>query len=210
VQGACKYNFQLTNINDFIQITLDLMLLEIGLIIDVIAQVAVSDTWLVGPLASTLGSKARMAGLVNMIQNHIPAATPREVAIPASLVYSYVSQHFVVNGSCPDAVDNAPTILPTLTMAPGPVTNGRLVSVTITFDSSIKGSLNMAWLGPWGGIESTNVTMDASTPGKGTANVPGDLSGHVWGVLTGGVAGSEQDLAKMAVAGPEVVWVTQP
>ena len=210
IQGTCGYNFDMTSINDFVSIVLTLILLEIGLLLDVIAQVAVTDTWMVAPLATTLGSKARMSGMVNMMQNHIAAAAPREVSIPSSLVYSYVMNNFVTSGSCPNTPDNAPTVIPPLTVANGPITNGRLTSVIVTYDSSIKGTLNMAWMGPWGSLESTVVTADASTAGMGTANVPTDLSGHVWGVLTNGVAASSKDVPNIAVAGPAIVWVTQP
>jgi hypothetical protein len=208
--SPCKYNYELNNVNDFIDIALSLLLLEIGLLLDVIGQVALTDTWIVAPLASTLGSKARMSGMVNMMQNHIAAAAPREVAIPWSLVYSYVSTHYVASGSCPDKISNAPPVLPSYNITPGETSNGRLMNVKLKYDISIKGTLSMVWLGPWGALDSTTITVDANVPGTGTANVPADLSGHVWGVLANGVPKTSSDLKTMAVTGPEMVWVTQP
>lgn len=148
-----------------------------------------------------------MAGMVNMMQNHIVAAAPREVMLPADLVYSYVINHYVVPNSCPNAVPFSP--IPPLTITNPPVTGTqRVTSVNISYDSSIKGTLSMAWLGPWGNVEYTPVT--STTAGQGTASVPTDLSGHVWGVLTNATGYSASNLAMIAVAGPEVVWVTQP
>ena len=205
--GMCSYNFPISDVDDFVHVALTLILLEIGLILDVISIVVLSDTWMLGPLASTLGSKARMAGMVNMMQNHIVAAAPREVMLPADLVYSYVINHYVVPNSCPNAVPFSP--IPPLTITNPPVTGTqRVTSVNISYDSSIKGTLSMAWLGPWGNVEYTPVT--STTAGQGTASVPTDLSGHVWGVLTNATGYSASNLAMIAVAGPEVVWVTQP
>jgi hypothetical protein len=204
--GLCSYNFPITDVDDFVHVGLTLILLEIALLLDVISVVISSDPWLIGPLASTLGSKARMAGMVNMIQNHIPAAAPREVMIPAPLVYSYAMNHYVVPNSCPNPLPYS--TIPPLKVISTPVTGTqRLTTVTVTFDASQK-DLSMAWIGPWGGVEYTPVVPLSNT--QGTANVPGDLSGHVWGVLTNGTGATAQNLPTIAVAGPEIVWVTQP
>ena len=136
--GLCQYNFPIANIDDFVHVALTLLLLEIGLFLDVISVTVLSDPWLVGALASTLGSKSRMAGMVNMMQDHIVAAAPREAWIPADLVYSYVSNHYVVPKSCP--VEVPFTAIPPLTITTTPVTGTqRLESVTISFDASITG-----------------------------------------------------------------------
>jgi hypothetical protein len=211
--GMCSYNFAISNVDDFVDIALTLILLEIGLLLDVIGTVVLSDPWLIGPLASTLGSKSRMAGMVNMMQDHMVAAAPREAMIPADLVYSYAMNHYVVGNSCPMGGTTGDlggyTAIPLLTATHAPVTGTqRVTSVTLSFDTKITGSLFMAWLGPWGGIEYTPVV--SSGAGQGTATVPNDLSGHVWGVLTSASGGTVQDLMKVAVAGPEMVWVTNP
>jgi len=100
------------------------------------------------------------------------------------------------------------TISP-LTITDPPVTGTqRVTSVNISYDSGIKGTLSMAWLGPWGNVEYTPVT--STTAGQGTASVPMDLSGHVWGVLMNATGHSASNLAMIVVTGPEMVWVTQP
>jgi hypothetical protein len=208
IMESCTYSYPIANVADFMQVVLRLILLEIALLLDVISVVVTTDTWMIGPLASALGSKARMAGLVNMMQNHIPAAAPREVMLPAELVYSYVTNHYVKSGTCKDA----PTynVVPPLTITPAPMEAGRVKSVTIAYDAAQKGGLYMAWLGAWGGIEYTNVIPDTGTPGKGTTTVPTDLSGHVWGVLTNATDKAVGDLPNYSVGGPEILWVTQP
>ena len=206
--GLCSYNFPIASVDDFVHVALTLILLEIGLLLDAMATLVLSDPWLISPLASTLGSKARMAGMVNMMQDHMVAAAPREAWIPADLVYSYAYNHYVVPKSCPmgGSTGDLPgyTALPPLTLTNPPVTGTqRVTSVTVTYDSSITGNVFIAWLGPWGSIEYTPVV-------SGSATVPSDLSGHVWGVLTNASGGSVQDLMKVAVAGPDMVWVTNP
>jgi hypothetical protein len=208
IMGTCTYNLPISNVDDFVDVALTLILLEIALILDVISLVVLSDTWMVAPLASTLGSKSRMAGMVNMMQNHIPAAAPREVVMPASIVYSYVSNHYVQAASCKDTP--AFNVIASLEITPAPMVAGRVNSVTINFDSANKGSLSMAWLGAWGSVEYSPVVVDPNHAGQGTATVPGDLSGHVWGVLTNATGAALKDLPSMAVAGPEIVWITQP
>jgi hypothetical protein len=208
IMGACSYSFPISSVDDFVHVALTLILLEIALLLDVISLVVLSDTWMIAPLSSTLGSKARMAGMVNMMQNHIPAAAPREVVMPAEFVYSYVINHYVVQGSCKDTPPF--NVIAPLTITPAPMDGGRVKSVTISYDAANKGSLSMAWLGPWGNVEYTPVTPDQNTQGKGTATVPDDLSGHVWGALTNGTGASVGDLPSMTVAGPDVLWVTQP
>lgn len=204
--GLCSYNFPITDVDDFVHVVLTLILLEIALLLDVVSAVVASDPWLIGALSSTLGSKARMAGMVNMMQNHIPAAAPREVMMPAPLIYSYVMDHYVVPNSCPNPLPYS--TIPPLTITSTPISGTqRLTTVTVTFDASEK-NLSMAWVGPWGGVEYTPVVPISNT--QGTASVPTDLSGHVWGLLVNGTGASAQDLPTIAVAGPEIVWVTQP
>jgi hypothetical protein len=204
--GLCSYNFPISSVDDFVVVALTLILLEIGLLLDAMANLVLSDPWLISPLASTLGSKARMAGMVNMMQDHIVAAAPREAWIPADLVYSYAYNHYVVPNSCPmnGATGGLPgyTALPSLTLSNPPVSGtGRVTAVTVSYPSSITGTLFIAWLGPWGSVEYTPVV-------NGNSSVPSDLSGHVWGVLTNASGGSVQDLMNVAVAGPDMVWVT--
>lgn len=210
--GLCSYNYVIANIDDFVDAALTLILLEIGVLLDVISRIALSDPWLIAPLASTLGSKSRMAGLVNMMQDHIVAAAPREAQIPADLVFSYAMNHYVVSKSCPVGGTTGDlagyTAYPALTISAPPISGtGRVTNVTLSFDASIKGNLFMAWLGPWGSVEYTPVT---STSGGGTTSVPSDLSGHVWGVLTSASGMTVQNIMGSTVAGPDMLWVTNP
>jgi len=208
VVKPCKYKFPQNNIEEFVKNSLTIVLLEIGLLLDTIGLVVSTDIWLVAPLASTIGSKARMAGLINMMQNHIPAAAPREVAMPADLVYSYIMNNYVEPNSCPDKLPF--TTYPPLPVVRGPVENNILKSITVTFDDSKKAGLKMAFLGPWGKTYYEAVTPDPSKPGSGTVNVPAGLSGHVWGVLVSGEVQNAHDLHTVTVAGPEMIWVSEP
>jgi hypothetical protein len=209
IMGNCQYNWPISSVDDFTKVVLTIALLEIGLLLDIIASVVSSDPWLVGCLASTLGSKSRMAGMVNMMQNHIPAAAPREAMLPAELVYSYVANHYIVKDSCPQKLDYPQ--YPTMTVAPtNPLTgtDARVTEVEIQYSRVPEGDHWMAWIGAWGKVWYTKV--QSTGEGKGTASVPNELSGHVWGVLTNATDVKLADLEKATVAGPEMVWVTQP
>ncbi|KAH8597848.1 Cupredoxin [Bisporella sp. PMI_857] len=202
VVDQCKYRYPIANIQDFIKVSLTLTLLEVGLLLDTIGAIVSTDAWMVGPLASTLGSKARMAGLINMMQNHAPAAAPREVAMPAALVYSYINNKYIEPNSCPDKLPY--TSYPSIPLTEGSRQNGKLTSINVNGDSSIQQpGMQMAWLGPWGKVWYEEVK-------DGKANVPAELSGHVWGVLVKNKVQSMSELPSVTIAGPEMVWVTQP
>ena len=203
--GACTYNVPDANTDDFLHVALSLILLIIGLHIDAITALAASDPWIVPCIATSLGAKTRMMAVVNMMQGHVAAAAPREVAIPAPLVYSYITQNYAP--SCQGAPSFG-TAIPPLKVTntvkqPG---SDRVTGVTVSVDPKLQsqGQLFLTWLGPWGAIPSSPVGPD------GSAVVPTSLYGHVWVVLTNKEVTSMKDLAQAAVAGPELVWITQP
>jgi hypothetical protein len=208
----CKYNYPSNTVDDFISTSLTVLHLEIGILLTIMASFAGSDSWMIAPLASTMGSKSRMAGLINMMQNHLAASAVREVALPLDLVYSYATSHYIVAGSCPDKLAET-TVYPMLTVS-DKVTTGqapkqRLTSMTVKWDGGdSNGDLWMAFLGPWGSIEYSQVSKGAS--GTGTVNVPASLYGWVWGTLTNKRDVAAKDLGKSTVAGPEMIWVTSP
>ena len=207
IMGNCQYNWPISKVEDFTKVVLHIALLEIGLLLDIIASVVSTDPWLVGCLASTLGSKSRMAGMVNMMQNHIPAAAPREALLPAELVYSYVANRYVVKDSCPQKLSY--TEYPPLKISPKGPQKGADARVTeVEIEIVPAGDHWMAWIGAWGKVWYTKIQNGGN--GKGTASVPNELSGHVWGVLTNSANVKLEDLEKATVAGPEMVWVTQP
>ncbi len=204
LNGLCQYNFPINSLTDFVDIALVILLLEIGLLLDVTGQISQSDPWMITALGSTLGSKARMTGMINMMQNHLPAVTPREVMIPSDLVYSYAMNHYIVQNSCPTKLGY--TVLPPYKLTAANTSNSRLTSVHVAYDSSLQHpQMYVAWVGPWGGIEYSSVASD------GTAGVPSDLYGHVFGVLTSAnTVTNVNNLMSIAITGPEMIWVTQP
>jgi hypothetical protein len=186
-----------------------LLLLEIGTLLDITTLTAVSDPWLTPALSTNMGSKSRMTAVVNMMQNHLAATAPREVMIPAPLVYSYAMSKYVISGSCPDKLSFTNVYPPLPAVKVVDTASKRTTSINFTIDSSIKdtSSLFVSWLGPWGNLLFSPVKVDG---GKGSADVPADLYGHVWAVLVTKKDIKTQDLPGVTVAGPEVVWVTQP
>jgi hypothetical protein len=209
LSGTCKYTFPISTVDDFVDTVLVLLLLELGTLLDITTLTAVSDPWLTPALTSNMGSKARMTAVVNMMQNHLAATAPREVMIPAPLVYSYAARKYVVPGSCPDKLSLTTIYPPLPAVKVVDAASKRTTSITFTIDAGIKDTLSLfvAWLGPWGNLLFSPVKVDV---GKGSADVPIDLYGHVWAVLVTKDGIKSQDLPGVTVAGPEVVWVTQP
>lgn len=205
--GKCKYNYPIKTVEDFTKTSLTFVLLEIGLLLDIISSIVATDPWMIGCLASTLGSKSRMAGMINMMQNHIPAAAPREAALPADLVYSYVYKNYVAKGSCPQTLNYK--VWESLDVVVQSATGlTKLTEVTISYEKVDTGKHWVAWIGAWGKVWYTKVSTVVD--GKGIAPVPVDLSGHVWAVLTSAADVKYEDLHNVVVAGPSMVWVTYP
>ncbi len=211
VMSTCTLNLPAISagVDVFLEAVVTLLHLEIGLLLDSSGQMAVSDSWMVPALATQVGAKSRMAAVVNMMQGHSPAAAPREAVVPAPLAYSYAFQKYV--SSCPDSatLDKAfgkplpalqvTNVATTITAADAA---GRALSVTVALGSNT-GSLFIAWIGAWGSLEFTSVSVP-----DGTAAVPTELSGHVWIVLVNKRDVKAHDLPGVTVAGPELVWVS--
>ncbi|KAI1307797.1 hypothetical protein F5Y03DRAFT_116543 [Xylaria venustula] len=216
ITPCAKYDFAavLTDVDAWLSTVLTGLHLSMGATIDVLAKLGVSDPWTTPALATGLGSQARMSALVNLMQNHVAAAAPREALLPSGLATSYVAAHYAQDPSCARNSDsngngngNSTTTFTALTvqnktMQADP---GRVTAITVEIPKGKEGSaLFMAWIGPWGGIKYTSV--DAKT---GVADVPDSLSGHVWAVLTSQSDVVAAELDSVTVAGPEILWVSQ-
>ncbi|KAB5555028.1 hypothetical protein GE09DRAFT_1033114 [Coniochaeta sp. 2T2.1] len=208
--GTCTYTIPADNVDQWLESTLHILLLETGVMIDVIALSAATDSWLVPALATQIGAKARMTAVVNMMQNHIAAAAPREAMVPSQLAWSYASQHWASN--CQGQIANVgvnkawPKLEVVSVNGLGSTTRTGSVTFKLEGDwtSSNPGGLWIAWIAAWGTLRFTPVAAD------GSANVPTELYGHVWAVLVNKGEGKVRDLVGITVAGPELVWVSQP
>ncbi|KAK0636459.1 hypothetical protein B0T17DRAFT_551741 [Bombardia bombarda] len=211
LHGSCSYKLQdasvTTNVDGFLHAALTLLLLEIGLLTDISALIAAGDPWLVPILVTEVGAKSRMTAVVNMMQNHIAAAAPREVMIPAPLAWSYATTHYVRDCQGPAVAGMPDKTWPTLEVTATQAAaagGGRTTGITVQFDGAgSAGSKYLAWVGPWGGLQFTDLAAD------GTASVPTELFGHVWIVVVSKKDGVKlQDLPGVTVAGPEILWVS--
>ncbi|KAI1176706.1 hypothetical protein F4777DRAFT_545770 [Nemania sp. FL0916] len=214
--GKFDFATALTDVDVWLQAVLAGLQLSIGATLDALTQLSAGnggdDAWTIPALAAGVGSQARMAALVNLMQNHVAAAAPREILIPSALATSYIAAHYAKDASCappspsPDSKASAFPALAITAKTTNP-SSGRVQSITIEVpkDAATKdGGLFIAWLGPWGGLSFTSVDAASST-----ADVPSALSGHVWAVLTNKDGVKAQDLDGVTVAGPEMFWVSQ-
>ncbi|KAI1369307.1 hypothetical protein F5Y08DRAFT_150421 [Xylaria arbuscula] len=202
----------LTDVDTWLSTVLTGLHISIGATLDALSALGASDPWVTPALATGLGSQARMSALVNLMQNHVAAAAPREVLLPASLATSYIATYYATDSSCAapststskDKDSNAigKLVIQAKTLEPA---TDRVKEVTVEIPEDNKGDgLFVAWLGPWGGLQYTSV--DAQS---GRADVPLSLSGHVWAVMTSKSGVAAADLESVAVAGPEFMWVSQ-
>ncbi|KAI8632445.1 hypothetical protein F5Y19DRAFT_364192 [Xylariaceae sp. FL1651] len=211
VVKACNFDLSasLASVDTWLATVLTGLQLSIGATLDGMTLLAASDPWVIPALATGLGAQSRMSALVNMMQNHVAAAAPREVSIPNALATSYIAAHYTQgssSGSCAPPTAITAKALPALVvkdkvMQPN---TGRVTQITVEIPQGSSGEHFIAWLGPWGDLQYTSV--DAT---NATAGVPDSLSGHVWAVLTSQKDVKAADIATVTVAGPEVLWVSQ-
>jgi hypothetical protein len=197
--NVCEYDFKMDTVEDFLDTVVTGILLEIGLLVNVLATVAKNDPWFVPSLATSLGSKSRMSGVLNMMQSHMAAAAPREVSLPPGLVYAYAHNEWVK--SCPSDIEGFED-LPALNIedVKKDQASGKTTSFKLKSDGNEEGGW-AAFIGAWGKVYSEKVSYD------GKVEVPGDLHGHVWVVLTSEDEVDGQDLYNVTVAGPAMVWL---
>lgn len=212
--NVCSYTWPSKDegVTAWLDALLRIILLQLAYYTDVATTSASSDPWMVPALITAITSKARMAAVVNLMQNHVAAPAPREVLLPRELAYSYVAMHYVA--SCPDggSMDWAGTVYPPLAFsdvkrAPGPDgRNGTATEVKVDMSTldGMMGDRYIAWIGPWGMLEYTPISAD------GSAMVPAGMYGHVWAVVTSQKDMKLREIVNVVMAGPEVLWVGQP
>ncbi|KAK1827346.1 hypothetical protein QBC39DRAFT_362145 [Podospora conica] len=193
----------------FLHAVKSLNALGIGALIDTTAAVAATDPWLVPLVATEIGSKARMAAVINLMQNHTAAPMPREVLVPADLAWSYVMTHFVA--SCPDVIAGLPAKpYPPIQEVVKEEAGGRTVSLTVKYDAAAGqgGQHYVAWMGSYG--------LGGFSPiHGGKVAVPEDMFGNVWiavvsnpnVAIVSNPNAPAGGIGKHMVAGPETVWI---
>ncbi|KAI1321912.1 hypothetical protein F5Y16DRAFT_413577 [Xylariaceae sp. FL0255] len=219
--SVCNFDLGATlqSVDTWLSTLLAGLQISTGAILDAIALTAVSDPWLTPLLASGLAARTRMSALLNLMQNHVAAAAPREVLVPIELAASYIESNFAAAaGSC-EAPPNSSSSTSSTTAATYPTleitteikdpTTTRLTAISITIPSSSTASQStdgffIAWLGLWGDLSYTSV--DAT---NNTAAVPDSLSGNVFAVLTNSVDAVAANLSAVSVAGPALLWFGQ-
>ncbi|KAJ4289410.1 hypothetical protein N0V88_006890 [Collariella sp. IMI 366227] len=209
VPASCTYKLPMGNVDDFLRALGKLNTVQIGALIDISARVAAQDSFVVPILMTQVGAKSRAAGVVNMMQDHVAAAQPREVAVPVRLAWSFVMEEFVE--SCPEEVkiDGMPDKpWGGLTIAGKEEENGEVVSVKLAYDAgkTSEGQF-VAWMGPYGTLEFTPVVLEGSDK---MATVPDGFYGDVWIAVVDKSEIKLDELGDHMIAGPEMVWITEP
>lgn len=210
VKPACRVSFPAENIDEWLAAVQNLLTLQIGVLTDAITQLASSDPWLVPALGTQIGAKSRSSAVINMIQRHKASPAAREPLLPAKLALSFVRRKFVQ--SCPEEIKSSlaeAKQLPELTFVDkkklGSTDSVTAVNVLIPAGAPQDGDLYVAWIGAWGSLQFTVVRRS-----DGFATVPANMYGTLWAVLTTKQNVKLQEVADVAVAGPEPIWVADP
>lgn len=199
----CAYDLPLATVDSFVETTLALLLLEIGLYGDILESIG--ERWAVPLLAGALGAKARSAGLVALMRNHTVAAAPGEAALPPELAYSCLSRYVAF---CPEGDEASTELARGFKALPGLDVSGRettpdgarVTKVALGYEGEGR---YVAWVGAFGEVTFTEVEGEV-------AEVPEGLYGNAWAVVTKERGVERGELEGVAVAGPEMVWVGQP
>ncbi|KAJ6445476.1 extracellular serine-rich protein [Purpureocillium lavendulum] len=207
IPDVCQYQWPGSSIDDYVETILKVLMLETALLLDTVAAIASTDPWLAPCMASAIGAKSSMAGVIGLMQNHTASPAPREVALPPDLVYSYLRRNCI--HSCPsDTLQGWSAPLAPLNIigrVNDPAT-GRLKTIQISHVDSLKSDDQryVAFLGPYGQVLYSPLNKD------NTAEVPPNLYAYVWVVMTKAKDASLRDLYNDALAGPEMIWVSKP
>lgn len=218
---ACALKLPLGDqIDDYVIASLVLLKLEIGALADVSVLIAQKDSWFLPALVTEVGAKSRMSAVINMIQNKNAAAAPREVLLPVELAWSYAMTHFIE--SCPSSTAGKIANMPEKPFPPlevvhkelsGAEADDRALSVTLNFTvpADAEGGKGngrehwVAWVGPWGTYEYTK--LDEKTM---VAEVPENMFGYVWIAVVNDDSVGLSELEDVTVAGPQIVWTSNP
>ncbi|KAK4176954.1 hypothetical protein QBC36DRAFT_372790 [Triangularia setosa] len=199
--GGCKWKLPLDDgVVGFLEAWNSLNLVQIGALIDISAQIAKEDPFLVPVLLTQAGAKSRAAGVVNMMRGHLASVSPREIGVPVPLVWSYVLGNYV--DSCPEEVkveglDKAWPGAKVANVEAGE--DGVVTRVEVEYEGS--GEHWVAWIGPWGELEYAKVE------GGKKVGVPKGWTGDVFVVVVDKEGLGLGELAGHVVAGPEQVWL---
>ncbi|SPN98400.1 uncharacterized protein DNG_01445 [Cephalotrichum gorgonifer] len=210
----CAYDLPLGSVDDFVSTVLALVYVEIGLYGDFLPRMAAGEVWMLPALAGALGVKTRAAGLLDMMQSHGPGAASGEAILPPGLAYSYLSRYV---SFCPDedtvstGLEEKFKKLPRLGISAKGTTpdGGRVTSVGVDFDGKGKGKGKgegkyVAWIGSYGDVRFSDLGDG------GVAEVPSEMYGLLWAVVTEKRDVGVDELVDVAVTGPEALWVAQP
>ncbi|KAK4228576.1 hypothetical protein QBC38DRAFT_535712 [Podospora fimiseda] len=198
ILSSCKWKLPLDTVDSFLSAYNKINLAQIGALIDISGQVATADPWVVPILLTQVGSKSRAAGVVNMMQNHMASISPREVAVPAILAWSYVLNNYVEN--CPSALtiegekEKKWPVLTVPTVKPG--------EITVKYDGKAGEAAFVAFIGPYGELEYSSVDDKSKI-----VKVPEGWSGDVFIVVTNKAGVKLDELEDFVIAGPELVWL---
>ncbi|KAK0726430.1 hypothetical protein B0T21DRAFT_453057 [Apiosordaria backusii] len=174
----------------------------IGALIDISAQIAKEDPFLVPVVMTQVGAKSRAAGVVNMMRNHLAGVAPREIGVPVGLAWSFVLGKYVE--SCPEEVKveglEGNKAWPGVKVAKVETgEDGLAVRAEVEYEGS--GEHWVAWIGPWGELEYSKVEE-----GK-KVGVPKGWTGDVFVVVVDREGVGLGEIGKHVVAGPEQVWL---
>ena len=187
----------------------------IGATIGLAEHLAVTDPLLIKSISSILTVESRHDAFFRHIEGEVPNPAPFDTGISDIWAYN-LALSFVVPGSCP--VEVPLPILPTLSVSGPPSaistnSTARLSLREFTWDpmqmpfvNEVGKPLLIGWINQFNVPVYTKLNI--TVKGKGTADVPQEMNGVAFAVVTTQQPDNANDLALATLAGPVVVTLS--
>lgn len=208
----CKYQFPVTNAEEFFALSNIITSAGIGAVINVASGLALTDPELVPGPASILAIEARHDAFFRAASvSPIPNPAPFDTRISAAYALNLASA-FIVPNSCTGGMPSFPVIPPLKAVQKSPLT-GSSGFLSFTFDAKsvsqadLSKTLYIGWVNQANVVNYTPATIGAT--GEINTEIPAGLAGLAFAALTSqNTAADVNALTTVTLAGPAPVQIS--
>lgn len=208
----CKYEFPVTNADEFFALSNIITSAGIGAVINVASGLALTDPELVPGPASILAIEARHDAFFRAKSvSKIPNPAPFDTRISAAYALN-LANAFIVPNSCTGGMPTFP-IIPALKALQMSKLTGSSGPIAFSFDAEsvsdadLKKTLYIGWVNQANVVSYTPATISAS--GEVKTEIPAGLAGLAFAALTGqNTAVDVNALTAVTIAGPAPVQIS--
>jgi hypothetical protein len=184
VPATCNYQFPVNSTNELLELAHVITSIGVGATIGLNGQLAQLDPLLVGPISSILTVKARHNSMIRQGQQLSPSPAPFDTGISNIWAYNLVLK-YIKPGSCPSEM-----YLPILAKVGVSSSLSREPSrmefrwdpEQESFVTEFGKELSIVWVSQLD--QPIYASLNVTGKGKGSADVPGGLSGVAYAAVT--------------------------